>query len=126
MCGRTMMIRGLQALDLSKNKLEELPHGVGAHKALRNLDLKENTYRPLPHTRFSVSEERESARARARERESEKRDWVEGVGASERASEREREREKERVSASLHQEIECSMHLSPYGAACANVGMDGG
>ena len=69
MFGRTMMIRGLQTLDLSKNKLEELPHGVGAHKALRNLDLKENTYRPPPHTLFLVCEERASARAREREGE---------------------------------------------------------
>lgn len=42
---KTMMIKGLQVLDLSKNKLEELPHGVGAHEALRNLNLKDNTPR---------------------------------------------------------------------------------
>ena len=37
-----MLLRALELLDLSDNKLEELPNGVGGHAKLRNLNLKGN------------------------------------------------------------------------------------
>jgi hypothetical protein len=111
-----MMIKGLQVLDLSQNKLEELPHGVGAHEALRNLNLKDNTYSAFPYL-CQVAEASQGGVKMAREA---------GEG---RESERERDRESvcARVFPSIHSLLRASVRPSdPLSFCCKRVaGMEG-